>query len=389
MTKRILCIDGGGLRGVFAAAIIEQMEKVNRKPAHQIFDCFCGTSAGSLLAAGLADGKTATEMKELFIRLGKHMSALMSAGSGGNGTSDPSGARQKAAEALEALLKEQFEDRTPDQLKRRLAIPSRNMAMGQVVFFGNFPKDQLDEPSFWDDTVANENEPLWKIVRRSAALPPLFSPDGPYLDGGVSPFANPTYAAYEGVQRRLGWNPHRVRLRFYSVGTGYHRKQVHDLAQLSDAALYDAMVDAMMQDINFLQHQVMKRRAGEGTIWYRRYNISFDRRGFERFGLPVTEDTPFPALAATATPLVEDLAAIGTRVGEMSVEEQDFRDLGPLPDRRSGSERRQRPDRRSDESPAAAEAHSGRRASLPRRRRARRVLGAVAAHPSVPERAVS
>ncbi len=49
MTRRILSIDGGGVRGVFSAAVIEQMEKVNGgKPACEIFDCFVGTSAGSI-----------------------------------------------------------------------------------------------------------------------------------------------------------------------------------------------------------------------------------------------------------------------------------------------------------------------------------------------------
>ena len=120
-----------------------------------------------------------------------------------------------------------------------------------------------------------------------------------------------------GVQRRLGWNPHEEPLRFYSVGTGYHNVPqdlsapspgegeseeepattereaalMKDLAEaqkdLSEAehsaTIMTVMVDAMMQDINFLQHQVMKRQKDEGTVWYKRYNISFDEKGFEKF----------------------------------------------------------------------------------------------------------
>lgn len=47
--KKILTIDGGGLRGVFAAAIIEQMEKAAGKKARDIFDCLYGTSTGAIL----------------------------------------------------------------------------------------------------------------------------------------------------------------------------------------------------------------------------------------------------------------------------------------------------------------------------------------------------
>ena len=41
MARRVLSIDGGGLRGVFSAAIIEQMEALyGGRPACEIFDCF-------------------------------------------------------------------------------------------------------------------------------------------------------------------------------------------------------------------------------------------------------------------------------------------------------------------------------------------------------------
>ena len=326
-TKRILTIDGGGLRGVFSAAIIEQMEKANPdengnpKPAWQIFDCFCGTSAGSFLAAGLAHGLSATTLKEAFLQLGG------GAFEEGDGT-----------KFFEQHLKEIFKDAKPSQAKRRLAIPARDMARGRVIFFGNFPEDQHPEPSFWDESGIKEDAPMWEIVRRSTALPPFFEPAGDYLDGGVSPFANPAYAAYIGVQRRLGWNPHQQALKFYSVGTGYHRHRMDKLATLEKDQLYPVMVDAMMQDINFLQHQIMKRRKKDGKIWYKRYNLSFDEKSFKRFGLS-TEGATLAELASTGNAPVEKLAEIGTKVGQILVKHSDF-DPGDPAEERRGKERR-------------------------------------------------
>ena len=347
MTQRILSIDGGGLRGVFSAAIIEQMEKVNGgKPACEIFDCFIGTSAGSIIAAGLAAGHSATFLKETFIKLGQGLSEAMSAGEGGNSTqAERKKAREQASEMLAGALKQILkEDTLPGQLRKRFAVVTRNMELGKVVFFGNFPEDQCDGASFWDDivdqrtgeAVQEDDDPVWKMVLRSAALPPIFAPAGPYLDGGVSPFANPCYAAYVGVQRRLGWNPHKEPLRFYSVGTGYHNVP-QPLADLNDTDLFSAMVDAMMQDINFLQHQIMKRQQDEGSIWYERYNISCDERGFERYGLPVPDDATLAALASTSSPEVERLAEIGTKVGEKLVGADDFVEGVAQPDRRLSS----------------------------------------------------
>ena len=350
MTKRVLSIDGGGIRGVFSAAVIEQMEKVNGgKPACEIFDAFVGTSAGSILAAGLAKGLSATQLKETFIKVGSGMSDAMAVGGGENGAPpDPAAVKKARAEAsgmLAAILKEVLGEKTvPNDLMRRFAVVTRNMEAGRVVFFGNFPEDQLDTPSFWDDVIdkkTNEaidedDDPVWQMVLRSAALPPLFAPAGPYLDGGVSPFANPCYAAYVGVQRRLGWNPYDEPVRFYSVGTGYHNVP-QPLDNLDDTQLFSAMVDAMMQDINFLQHQVMKRQRNEGSIWYERYNISFDKEGFEYYKLEVPDDAMLARLASTASPEVEELAKIGTAVGEKLVGEDDFEeDFAPI-DRRSAS----------------------------------------------------
>ncbi len=101
--KRILTIDGGGLRGVFSAAVIEQIEIVNKKPACEIFDAFVGTSAGSFIAAGLAHGKSAVELKNIFIELGQEMGARMRAGSGP--CRDAAQLRQEASAALEKVLK--------------------------------------------------------------------------------------------------------------------------------------------------------------------------------------------------------------------------------------------------------------------------------------------
>lgn len=58
----ILAIDGGGLRGIFPLRILEQLESYYRKPCHEMFDMFAGTSTGSIIAAGLATGIPVSEL---------------------------------------------------------------------------------------------------------------------------------------------------------------------------------------------------------------------------------------------------------------------------------------------------------------------------------------
>ena len=50
---RILSIDGGGIRGIIPATILESIEERTGKPISQLFDLIAGTSTGGILALGL------------------------------------------------------------------------------------------------------------------------------------------------------------------------------------------------------------------------------------------------------------------------------------------------------------------------------------------------
>ena len=60
--KRILTIDGGGIRGTFPAAFLANLEQDLEHPIGRYFDLISGTSTGGIIAIGLALGMTATEM---------------------------------------------------------------------------------------------------------------------------------------------------------------------------------------------------------------------------------------------------------------------------------------------------------------------------------------
>lgn len=51
--KKILSIDGGGIRGIIPARVLVEIEKKTGKPIAQLFDMIVGTSTGGLLALGL------------------------------------------------------------------------------------------------------------------------------------------------------------------------------------------------------------------------------------------------------------------------------------------------------------------------------------------------
>ena len=52
--KKILSIDGGGIRGIIPALILESLETKTGLPTAKFFDLVAGTSTGGILAMGLA-----------------------------------------------------------------------------------------------------------------------------------------------------------------------------------------------------------------------------------------------------------------------------------------------------------------------------------------------
>ena len=52
--RRVLSIDGGGIRGIIPAMVVAHIERKLGKPAHELFDLMVGTSTGGILALGLS-----------------------------------------------------------------------------------------------------------------------------------------------------------------------------------------------------------------------------------------------------------------------------------------------------------------------------------------------
>ena len=79
--KRILALDGGGLRGIVTLGYLNRIEELLKKRhgggdgfrlAHY-FDLVAGTSTGSIIAAGLALGMSVEELTNLYMDLGKQV----------------------------------------------------------------------------------------------------------------------------------------------------------------------------------------------------------------------------------------------------------------------------------------------------------------------------
>jgi len=68
---RILSIDGGGIKGVFPASFLAEVENaLGISSVAQYFDLIAGTSVGGILVLGLGLGFTARQLKDFLVSLG-------------------------------------------------------------------------------------------------------------------------------------------------------------------------------------------------------------------------------------------------------------------------------------------------------------------------------
>ena len=71
--RRILSIDGGGIRGLIPAVLLESLEAATGAPARDAFDMVAGTSTGAVLAGGVAAGFSGEQLASLYRRRGPEL----------------------------------------------------------------------------------------------------------------------------------------------------------------------------------------------------------------------------------------------------------------------------------------------------------------------------
>lgn len=269
--KRILSLDGGGLRGVLTLGMLREIECILRKrhgddPEFRLghyFDLIAGTSTGAIIAAGLSLGMTVDEVHGHYMNLGNIVfkrSLLRWGALRAKFDSD------KVCKALVGVYGNRKLD-SKDFLTGLLVVTKR-LDTGSAWSITNNPTTKYFKGGTKSTTIPNADYPLWQVVRASTAAPYYFDPEtirigraegglkpvtGDFVDGGVSPSNNPTLqalmtATMEGY--RFGWPVGETRLQVVSVGTGKADAEVGHANILESTAAFHAVLTlkALMED---------------------------------------------------------------------------------------------------------------------------------------------
>lgn len=73
MTRYLLSIDSGGIRGIIPAVALVKLEKITGKLTRDIFSFVAGTSTGAIIATAVAAGVPATRILNLYVNRTKEV----------------------------------------------------------------------------------------------------------------------------------------------------------------------------------------------------------------------------------------------------------------------------------------------------------------------------
>lgn len=201
--KKLLSIDGGGMKGIFAASFLAELERHCKKPICKYFDLVCGTSTGAIIASALAMGIPAKTILNMYMEKGKEIFPpkrrlpLLKA--------------KYRSEPLKKALDEVFQSSCIKDCKTRLLIPAYNLTSRKVRVF---------KTPHAEDLYFDKNSKIVDCLLATTAAPTYFSPHkmegGVFIDGGVGANNPSLIALVEGITR-CGWDISDISL--LSVGS--------------------------------------------------------------------------------------------------------------------------------------------------------------------------
>jgi hypothetical protein len=264
----VLCLDGGGIRGLIQIEVLSQMERVTGRKIVHLFDWIIGTSTGALIALCLTYGeKSLEEVRHLYFKM---KSEVFTGGSYGFNTA-----------ALERLLKETFPPHmTMDcpvahSTKVLVAAVYKKTAPPQLHFFNNCFGDKFSQ------------QPVWKVARYTTAAPMYFKECDDYVDGGVLA-NNPSESGLAAIQNFHHSRGTRLPIALVvSVGSGIYPAEevgridvqdflffgrqwlsVHDTVKSRARNLIQLLTNALVESETVADNS-KARCEGQGTPYYR------------------------------------------------------------------------------------------------------------------------
>lgn len=379
--KKLLAIDGGGVRGFIALEFLMRIEACLRERfgrddfvLAEYFDYVGGTSTGAIIATFVSLGFPVAQIREfyragaktmfdpanLFLRIARKFggaSAIAKFLSTVGVLTSSSMFTQKAlaAEIKTVIGADKDGDATlaTEKLRTLLLLVMRNASTDSPWPLSNNPRAKYNDRTLKD---CNLDLPLWQLVRASTAAPVFFPPEvidvGDqrfiFVDGGVTVYNNPAFLLFLMATLppyQVRWPAGEDKLLLVSVGTGLSENANLELRANQMNVLYNvqslpaALMFAAAVEQDLLCRVFGKTRAGEPLdseigdlvgnqvpladklFSYVRYNADISRQGLDRLGLKGIDES---AVQPFDVAHLDELQLVGKVAAERQVSASDF-----------------------------------------------------------------
>jgi len=281
--KRILALDGGGIRGLLSLGYLKRIEELLQARHGKefrlcdYFDLVGGTSTGAIIAAGLALGRSVGELQKLYQELAYEVFQKPFWRIGIFGAKFPT-------EPLVRALQAGFGDIAlgDEELRTGLVVITKRLDTGSPWVIHNNPRGVFFDPQSGEaPVIANRKFLLRQVLRASTAAPHYFEPerievgpgiDGVFVDGGISPHNNPALqlllvATLSGFG--LHWPLAAEKLLLVSVGTGFRevRFSPEEVMSMPAAMLSVRALASMASDCDWLTQTLLQWMSESPTHW--------------------------------------------------------------------------------------------------------------------------
>ena len=362
--KRILALDGGGIRGMITVEILAKIENLLREQLKRdndfvladYFDFVTGTSTGAIIAACVSLGMSVDEIRKFYLESGEEMFDKASLLRRFRYKYED----DNLAEMLQNVLGERLgPDKTlgSPNIRTLLMMVMRNATTDSPWPISNNPYAKYNQR---DRDDCNLDIPLWQLIRASTAAPVYFPPEVVkvgskkdkefiFIDGGITTYNNPAFQAFLMATvepYKLQWPVGEDRMLLVSIGTGTSPDANADLEPSEMNLLYNAsslpsaLMFAALNEQDLLCRVFGNCKAGDmldrevGTLigttgpaqpkqfTYMRYNAELTDPGLDALGL--TDIKPEDVQKLDSVENIKDLQRVGQAVANLKVNKEHF-----------------------------------------------------------------
>lgn len=276
----ILCLDGGGMRGILTIQLLKKFEEVAGIPCYELFDMVAGTSTGGIIAGLVTTGHSAVEIEEMYVNLVTQVfdERFLS----NRFINPPAFSKEK----YRALLKGIVADVTLEAACRSnnldLMITAQDISASEETYFSCFRQDDGDYYGTYKGVL------LRSVMEATMSAPTYFYPLERFLDGGTTTYNNPSLAAFmEAVSfsradKNTALSDYKVdNVTLFSFGTGISREFIKPTETINPHGIdvvfwLKWLMTHMGQDASAMQVNAFRSPMICQTIDFRRFQISLD-----------------------------------------------------------------------------------------------------------------